>query len=49
MDWIVLQVLLDYPIELHYSQTVPFTNKEAYMLDYPIELHYSQTECRKCS
>ncbi len=34
---------LDYPIELHYSQTGVVTLLAALKLDYPIELHYSQT------
>ena len=34
---------LDYPIELHYSQTYHPLNHFGNVLDYPIELHYSQT------
>ncbi len=35
--------VLDYPIELHYSQTYKLFILAILMLDYPIELHYSQT------
>ena len=34
---------LDYPIELHYSQTLSPMLVPPHQLDYPIELHYSQT------
>ena len=34
---------LDYPIELHYSQTLNSCDSRNVWLDYPIELHYSQT------
>ena len=35
--------MLDYPIELHYSQTISLSSDPGTLLDYPIELHYSQT------
>ena len=38
-----LENVLDYPIELHYSQTKLSYTVYYDRLDYPIELHYSQT------